>query len=538
MDALLIENARLRSRVEELEKKLELCASSCSSTASSVCSSPSLSSSSSSNVSQYWSHTLSADKILRYSRQMLIPELGAPAQMQFQSCRVLVVGAGGLGAPVLLYLTAAGIGCLGIVDSDFVELNNLHRQVIHPESSVGVAKALSAAAACKKLNSSISITPYVTSFNETNALDLVKGYDIVVDCTDNVATRYLINDACVLSGRCVVSGSALRLEGQVTVYGYQGGPCYRCLFPEPPPAESVTNCSDGGVLGVVTGIIGSIQAMEVLRIAASMNFAKTTTVSSSSLSVSISTCASSSSSSLSSSSSVSSFSLSSSSSSVSVSVSSPPSFGSTVNLSQKLFLYDGLLNRFRVVRLRSRNPNCAVCGDKPTIRSIINYKQFCHQTALNDHFLFSTSSSSLTSSSMSSSEKDKKEEKSFSVTVDELYNTRKNSQLHVLLDVRETHQFQICCLPKSLNIPRRDLVTRIQDLKQHLTQTLNTSSSSTRIPVFVICRRGVDSVRASSLLRDLQQKDSFFAEKISFIHNVEGGLLSWSKRIDSTFPIY
>lgn len=172
---------------------------------------------------------------------------------------------GGLGSPICLYLAASGIGTLGIVDFDSVEINNLHRQIIHGENSVGLSKVKSAEQAIKNMNSKCHVIAYESSLNSENAMEIVSQYNIVLDASDNVATRYLLNDVCVLNKKPLVSGSALRFEGQVTTYNWKNGPCYRCLFPRPPPPETVTNCNDGGVLGPIVGIIGSIQALECIK---------------------------------------------------------------------------------------------------------------------------------------------------------------------------------------------------------------------------------------------------------------------------------
>lgn len=176
---------------------------------------------------------------------------------------MLIVGAGGLGCPCAMYLSGAGIGHIGLVDYDQVELNNLHRQILHKEASIGVDKVVSAASALHTLNSSIRITPFHTELNSKNAMDIVSKFDIVVDASDNVATRYLLNDACFLCKKPLVSGSALQMEGQLTVYHHGEGPCYRCLFPVPPPPAAVTNCGEGGVLGVIPGTIGVLQSLQV-----------------------------------------------------------------------------------------------------------------------------------------------------------------------------------------------------------------------------------------------------------------------------------
>ncbi|NXT78623.1 MOCS3 sulfurtransferase, partial [Zapornia atra] len=267
--------------------------------------------------------SLSAADILRYSRQLVLPELGVRGQLRLARSSVLVVGCGGLGCPLAQYLAAAGVGRLGLVDHDVVETSNLHRQVLHGEARRGLPKAASAAAALRLLNSSVQYVPYCGALSPRTALELVRQYDVVADCSDNVPTRYLVNDACVLAGRPLVSGSALRLEGQLVTYNCQGGPCYRCLFPTPPPPETVTNCADGGVLGVVPGIVGCIQALEVLKIASGMG----------------------------------------------------PSFN------QCMLMFDAREGRFRNIKLRPKKADCAVCGDNPAVTCLQDYEAFCGSSA-------------------------------------------------------------------------------------------------------------------------------------------------------------
>lgn len=202
----------------------------------------------------------------RYSRQLLLPELGVAGQERLTRARVLCVGAGGLGCPALSYLTAAGIGRIGVLDDDIVDITNLQRQVLYSESGVGRSKALIAAKNLKELNSDIGIDAIPVRLNAANARELVRLYDVVLDCTDSFSTRYLLNDACVLERKPLVFGSIYRFSGQVTVFATQGGPCLRCLFPEKPPAGSVPSCSEGGVLGALAGIIGSWQANEALKL--------------------------------------------------------------------------------------------------------------------------------------------------------------------------------------------------------------------------------------------------------------------------------
>ncbi|KAI6197089.1 hypothetical protein M3Y94_01183900 [Aphelenchoides besseyi] len=268
----------------------------------------------------FTSHNLSRDEIARFSRQLILRDFGPAGQEALKNLSVLVVGCGGLGCPVASYLAAAGIGRLGLVDHDEVSLDNLHRQIVHDESRVGVPKVESMRDALKRLNSNVDIDIHPVLLDRSNALEIVEKYDLVADCSDNVATRYLVNDACILKKKPLVSGSALGWEGQLTVYGCGATcPCYRCLFSKPPPPESVTNCSEGGVLGPVTGVIGSMQALEVIKIAISK---KST-------------------------------------------------------LAGSLFHFDGLEGRTRTFYLRDRNAKCVVCGDEPTIRELQDYPQFC-----------------------------------------------------------------------------------------------------------------------------------------------------------------
>uniref|UniRef100_A0A668SJ61 Adenylyltransferase and sulfurtransferase MOCS3 n=1 Tax=Oreochromis aureus TaxID=47969 RepID=A0A668SJ61_OREAU len=261
---------------------------------------------------------LSNEDIMRYSRQLLLPELGVQGQLNLSKTSVLIVGCGGLGCPLAQYLAAAGVGRLGLLDYDEVELSNLHRQVLHGEENQGQAKALSAASAVQRYRAG---TVLLLQSRRLDFTDLI--YDIVADCSDNVPTRYLVNDACVLSGKPLVSASALRMEGQLTVYNYHGGPCYRCLYPVPPPPETVTNCSDGGVLGVVPGIMGCFQALEVLKIAS----------------------------------------------------------GQGSSCGQQLVMFDAQDARFRSIRLRPKQASCAVCGENPSVTRLVDYEAFCGSAA-------------------------------------------------------------------------------------------------------------------------------------------------------------
>jgi adenylyltransferase/sulfurtransferase len=261
---------------------------------------------------------LSQEEILRYSRHLIMPEVGMEGQEKLKNASVLCVGTGGLGAPLTMYLAAAGVGRMGLVDFDTVDVTNLQRQIIHGTSDIGRKKLDSAIDTLKEINPYLVIDRYDVALSSENALDILKPYDIVIDGTDNFPTRYLVNDACILLGKVNVYGSIFRFEGQATVFGYPGGPCYRCLYPEPPPPGLVPSCAEGGVLGILPGVIGVIQATEAVKLI----------------------------------------------------------IGKGEPLVGRLLLYDALGMKFRELKLR-RNPECPICGDHRTIHQLIDYHQFC-----------------------------------------------------------------------------------------------------------------------------------------------------------------
>jgi molybdopterin/thiamine biosynthesis adenylyltransferase/rhodanese-related sulfurtransferase len=261
---------------------------------------------------------LSKEEVLRYSRHLIMPEVGLEGQLKLKRARVLLIGTGGLGAPLGLYLAAAGVGHLGLVDFDVVDFSNLQRQVTFSTGDVGKPKTEAAKARLSGLNPTIEIQTFETRLTSENALELFRDFDIIVDGTDNFPTRYLVNDACLLLGKPNVYGSIFRFEGQATVFGYPGGPCYRCLYPEPPPPGLVPSCAEGGVLGVLPGIVGSIQAMETIKLI----------------------------------------------------------LGAGEPLVGRLLLFDALGMRFRELKLR-KNPGCPLCGDNRTITKLIDYEEFC-----------------------------------------------------------------------------------------------------------------------------------------------------------------
>jgi molybdopterin/thiamine biosynthesis adenylyltransferase/rhodanese-related sulfurtransferase len=260
---------------------------------------------------------LTNEEVLRYSRHLILPDVGVDGQRKLKAGRILLIGAGGLGSPLALYLAAAGVGTLGLVDFDVVDISNLHRQVLHGTKDVGRPKLESARERLRDVNPHVHVEPYETRLTSQNALDIIRDYDVVIDGTDNFATRYLTNDACVLLGKPNVYGSIFRFEGQASVFALEEGPCYRCLFPEPPPPGMVPSCAEGGVLGVLPGLVGTIQATEGIKLILGVG---------------------------------------------------EPLIG-------RLLLIDALTMRFRTVRLR-KDPNCPACGTHE-ITELIDYDQFC-----------------------------------------------------------------------------------------------------------------------------------------------------------------
>ena len=261
---------------------------------------------------------LSNDEILRYSRHLIMPEVGMEGQQKLKAARVLCIGAGGLGSPLALYLAAAGVGTLGIVDFDVVDYTNLQRQIIHTTSDVGRKKLDSAAEKLKAINPFLNLRTFETRLSSDNALELFRDFDIIADGTDNFPTRYLVNDACVLTGKPNVYGSIFRFEGQASVFATEEGPCYRCLYPEPPPPGLVPSCAEGGVLGILPGLVGVMQATEVIKLI----------------------------------------------------------LGKGEPLIGRLLLVDALGMKFRELKLR-KNPDCPACGTHPTITKLIDYNEFC-----------------------------------------------------------------------------------------------------------------------------------------------------------------
>jgi sulfur-carrier protein adenylyltransferase/sulfurtransferase len=261
---------------------------------------------------------LTTDDLSRYSRHLILPEVGMEGQRKLKAARVLCVGTGGLGSPLAFYLAAAGVGTLGLVDFDVVDASNLQRQIIHSTKDIGRKKLDSAAEKLTALNPALNVVKHETMLSSANALEILKDYDIVADGTDNFPTRYLVNDACVLLGKPNAYGSIFRFEGQASVFATREGPCYRCLYPEPPPPGLVPSCAEGGVLGILPGLVGVIQATEVIKLV----------------------------------------------------------LGKGTPLVGRLLLVDALGMRFRELKLR-KNPECPACGENPTVKELIDYEHFC-----------------------------------------------------------------------------------------------------------------------------------------------------------------
>ena len=379
---------------------------------------------------------LSNEEIRRYSRHLIMPEVGMAGQRRLKQGSVLLIGSGGLGSPLALYLAAAGVGHIGLVDFDVVDESNLQRQIVHGTATVGKPKTASAKARMHDINPFVEVTTYETQITSANALELLQPYDVIIDGTDNFPTRYLTNDASVLLGKPNVYGSIFRFEGQATVFSPKdGGPCYRCLYPEPPPPGLVPSCAEGGVLGVLPGVIGTIQATEAIKLITGI--------------------------------------------------------GET--LVGRLMLYDALAMRFRELKLR-RNPACPVCGDHPTVTTLIDYDQFCG--------IFPESST------LGSQD---------AITPVELAALLQSDERPYLLDVRNPYEVEIA------TIPGTDKLIPVDQLQERLNEL------DTALEMVVYCRSGVRSGRAVELL-----KSAGFRK----LKNLTGGILRWSSDVDASVPRY
>ncbi|KAL7499990.1 hypothetical protein ACHAWT_010931 [Skeletonema menzelii] len=418
---------------------------------------------------------LQPDQISRYSRQLLLNDgFGVSGQKQLLSSSILVVGAGGIGSTVLLYLAAAGVGHITVVDYDCVEMTNLHRQIIHKDcnaskgvhdSTLGLNKALSAKQAMLDLNPTISCTALDIIITGENALELVSKHDVVVDACDNPRTRYLLNDACILGGKPLVSGSAMGTEGQLTVYNYQPktskpetkkkqSACYRCLYPKQVVSEGCKSCSDNGVLGPVPGIIGTLQAVEAIKVVTGI--------------------------------------------------------GNVMH--DRLMMYDSLHCSFLNIKKPPQKRNCAVCSSTATIKSMKDSAESLEQVR-------GPSVCALPNSDGLSPNQN--------ITCEDYNNLREEGQLHVLLDVRVTRQFEMCALEGSVNLPLEELVSKLDEVEK---------LSNGELPIYCLCRRGVASAEAVKILQKAKDDDS--AKGIHSVYNISGGLNSWVANVDASFPSY
>jgi len=378
---------------------------------------------------------LDNEEILRYSRHLILPDVAMEGQLKLKAAKVLCVGAGGLGSPLALYLAAAGVGTIGLVDFDVVDLTNLQRQVLYTTTDVGRPKLEVAKERLQAMNPHIEIRTYETRLTRDNALDILADYDIVVDGTDNFATRYLVNDACVLLGKPNVYGSIFRFEGQASVFYAKEGPCYRCLYPEPPPPGLVPSCAEGGVLGVLPGVVGTIQAMETIKLI----------------------------------------------------------LGKGEPLIGRLLLFNALKMQFRELKLR-KNPNCPVCGERPIIRELIDYDEFCGVRGV---------------------------EEAPAEVVEEITPTELKRRLDAgenifLLDVREPVEWQICRLDGAVLMPMNTVPARMHEL-----------DSAKEMVVY--CRSGKRSAQIVAFLK---------AAGFRKVKNLRGGILQWSDEVDPTVPKY
>jgi sulfur-carrier protein adenylyltransferase/sulfurtransferase len=376
---------------------------------------------------------LSATERQRYSRHVLLPEVGEEGQRKLKGARVLCVGAGGLGSPALLYLAAAGVGTLGLVDFDAVDVTNLQRQIVHDTASVGLSKVESARARIAALNPEVRVETFDAKLCVANAKALVDVFDVVVDGTDNFPARYLVNDACVLYGKPNVWGSIFRFEGQAAVFAARGGPCYRCLHPEPPPSDLIPNCAEAGVLGVLPGVIGTIQATEAIKLI--------------------------------------------------IGIGEP--------LVGRFLVFDALKMRFRELKL-AKDPDCPVCGVRPTITDLRETGAFCPSPRT-----------------------------SAGVVADEMPAAELKARMDlgnapVILDVREPHEIAICRIAGSITIPLGQLPQRLGELDP-------------AAETVVHCKSGVRSAKAVAVLRQAGFKT---------VKNLSGGILRWINEIDTSLTRY
>ena len=384
---------------------------------------------------------LSQEEIQRYSRHLVLPEVGVEGQEKFKKTKILLIGAGGLGSPLAMYLAAAGIGTLGIIDDDKVDFTNLQRQIAHGQKDVGRYKVDSCKETIQGINPNVNVVTFKERLTKDNITGILKDFDFIIDGTDNFQTRYLVNDASVFANKPFVYGSVYRFEGQATVFWPGKGPCYRCLFQEPPPPDLAPSCAEGGVLGILPGIIGLIQATEGIKIA----------------------------------------------------------LGKGELLIGKLLIFDAMRMEFRTVKFR-RNPECPVCGDKPTIKELIDYDAFCNVGRGQETGAAQANGIA-------------------TITASELEDVLKDSQKKndlFLLDVREESEYAICRIPGAKLIPLGTLPEHVAELDKNK-------------EIVAHCHFGGRSAKAIQFLK---------SKGFTKLRNLTGGIDAWSTEVDSSVPRY
>jgi sulfur-carrier protein adenylyltransferase/sulfurtransferase len=381
--------------------------------------------------------SLTIDEVRRYSRHLIIPDVAMTGQKRLKNAKVLCIGAGGLGSPALMYLAAAGVGTLGIVEFDTVDESNLQRQIIHGQSDIGRSKAQSAADSVHEINPLVQVNVHELHLDSSNVMELFAQYDLIVDGTDNFATRYLVNDAAVLLGKPYVWGSIYRFDGQASVFWAEYGPCYRCLYPEPPPPGMVPSCAEGGVLGVLCASIGSIQVNEAIKLITGIG---------------------------------------------------EPLVGS-------LMVYDALEMEYRKIKVR-KDPNCAVCGEHPTVTELIDYEEFCGVV----------------------SEEAQEAAAGSTITVHDLQELLDSDKPIELIDVREPAEWEIVRIPGAKLIPKDEILRG--DALASLPQDRQ---------IVMYCKTGVRSAETLAAVKNAGFKDA--------VH-VFGGVTAWVREIDPSLPSY
>jgi adenylyltransferase/sulfurtransferase len=381
--------------------------------------------------------SLTIDEVRRYSRHLIIPDVAMAGQKRLKNAKVLCIGAGGLGSPTLMYLAAAGVGTLGIIDFDVVDESNLQRQIIHGQSDIGVSKAQSARNSITEINPLITVNLHEQRLDSSNVMEIFSHYDLIVDGTDNFATRYLVNDACVLLHKPYVWGSIYRFDGQASVFWADHGPCYRCLYPEPPPPGMVPSCAEGGVLGVLCGTIGALQTNEAIKLLTGVG---------------------------------------------------EPLVG-------YLMVYDALEMEFRKIKVR-KDPNCAVCGEHPTVTELIDYEAFCGVV----------------------SEEAQQAAAGSTITAQELKDLLDSDKPIYLVDVREPAEWEIVSIPGATLIPKDEILRG--DALASLPQDRQ---------IVMYCKTGVRSAETLAAV-----KAAGFADAV----HVQGGVTAWVNQIDPSLPSY